>query len=226
MKNHQRILLFTAGAALGLVLARRNHAVPAIPHRRLWQKLLAKEKGEVPAAVFLGRVQERFQKLYMSRPIFEHPALKNHLENRILPGLASFQVWLEELGDPRKAIEQTGALLDETARLGYAPLRPITAKTWFFPVFRRVLRLIMAQNYPSQGWKMEWVVDDDQAISFEIHSCFYHQVLTAYGVPELTSAFCHSDDAAMQGILGLLFERRGTIGRGDPMCDFCYRRTT
>lgn len=60
-------------------------------------------------------------------------------------------------------------------------------------------------------------------MAFNLHSCFYHRVLSFYGVPELTTVFCDSDDVMMEAFdPAVRFERSTTIGRGGALCDFCY----
>ncbi len=219
---------FFGGVAVGGIAAwllSRNGRSPALlPARRIWQQTLAKEIGELPAAVIVGKAGARWRELLHDRPFFTQPALRWHLEQSILPGLALYQVMKEETGDEALAKARTGLLFDENGRQKFAYLKPLTKIPFFFPVFRVALKRLMAQNFPYPGWEIDWIRDDEKAIAFNIKSCIYLKVLTAYGAPELTPIFCHSDDAAMEGFTGMVFERKGTLGRGNEVCDFCYRK--
>jgi hypothetical protein len=55
-----------------------------------------------------------------------------------------------------------------------------------------------------------------------IYECFYLNMLTAYGVPELTSHFCRLDDLLFGEFQGISWERTKTLGRGDDCCDFRF----
>lgn len=228
MPGQSRIKSFVSGLAVGslaaALLAQKQNALPLLPARRIWQRTLAGETGELPAAMTIGKTQARYLILLADRPYFSHPALRQHLEKHILPGLALYQVLKEETGDATLAQARVGLLLDAEARQSYRSIQPLSKLPLFFPVFRLATRLMMAYNFPPAGWEIEWVRDDAQAIAFNIKSCIYLKVLTVYAAPELTPIFCHSDDAAMEGFDSLVFERTNTLGRGGEMCDFCYRK--
>ncbi len=213
-----------AGCLVALFLRRKEGHFNHLPARAVWQRALGREIGEVPAAMTIGKVQARYHNLLRDRPHFDHPALRWHLEGSILPGLALYLVLKEETGDEALAKARTGLLLDEEARQRYAAIRSISNLPLFFPLFRFGTKRMMAVEFPAAGWETEWVRDDPDAIAFNMKSCFYLKVLTAYGFPELVPVFCHTDEAGMEGMTGLVFERSTTLARGGAACDFCYRK--
>ncbi len=213
-----------AGSCIAFILKSKESHFDRLPGRDVWQHTLARQVGDVPAAFTLGKVQARYHALLRDRPHFAHPALNRHLEGSILPGLALYLALREETGDEALAKARTGLLLDEKARLKYAAIRPLLNQPFFFPTFRLATRLMMAFEFPSAGWETEWVRDDEEVIAFNMKSCFYLKVLSAYGAPELTPIFCHTDEAGMEGITSMVFERSTTLGLGGAACDFCYRR--
>ncbi len=219
---------FFGGAAVGSLIAllwkRKESHFDLLPARAVWQHTLGREVGEVPAAMTTGRVQARYHALLRDRPHFDHPALRQHLEKSILPGLALYLVLKEETGDDALAKARTSLLLDGAARQRYAAISSISNLPFFFPLFRFGTKRLLSAEYPSAGWETEWVRDDVEAIAFNMKSCFYLKVLTAYGVPELVPLFCHTDEAGMEGISSLVFERSTTLARGGAVCDFCYRK--
>jgi len=66
------------------------------------------------------------------------------------------------------------------------------------------------------------VEDSDRSIAYDIRECFYLNLLTAYGAPELTAHFCRGDDMQFGNIPGVAWERTKTLGRGDDRCNFRF----
>lgn len=92
-----------------------------------------------------------------------------------------------------------------------------------YPLVRRVIPRQM-RLFPSSGWQIEWVENSRRRVAFNIRRCFYLDVLTRYGAPELTPAFCDLDNIPGEMLKpNVVFERKSTLGRGAACCDFCYR---
>ena len=88
-------------------------------------------------------------------------------------------------------------------------------------LFRQITRWVMRSSFPPEGWETEWVDAGDQCVAFDIHRCFYLDVLTAYGAPELTPLYCKLDDLMYENMSpGIRWARTRTLGRGDDLCDF------
>lgn len=229
-RSEQQILLLgvTLGALGGLAL-RRRLAAPRRAHRLdLWQRLLAKCTGEVEAALLAARVQARYEELYARRPRFAHRALRMHLERYILPGLALYQVLREVHDDPQVALAEWDELVGapEGSEMRKA-LKLLSHLPWKFAIFRVAVRWRMQQDFPPDGWTLERVEDSDRRVAFNIHSCFFQKVLTAYGAPELTEHFCRLDDLAAEALpLAITWARTTTLGRRGPQCDFCWTHVT
>jgi len=76
-----------------------------------------------------------------------------------------------------------------------------------------------------QGWDIELVENSQCSFAFNVHRCFYLDVLTAYGAPELTALYCRLDDLLYATWSpSIRWERTKTLGRGDDCCDFRYSR--
>lgn len=71
--------------------------------------------------------------------------------------------------------------------------------------------------------------DDDERYVVQVERCYYHDVLSANGVPQLTPILCAFDSnwigAIDPGRRGFEFERPTTIGMGGPNCPFRFTRT-
>lgn len=224
--NERRTLLLgmTLSALSGLTLGQRL-AAPRRAHRlALWQRLLARRRGEVEAALLAARVQARYEELYARRPRFAQRALRMHLERYILPGLALYHVLREAHGDPHVALAEWDALLGtpENSEMRQA-LKLLSHLPKKFAIFRAAVRWRMQRDFPPEGWTLEWVEDSDRRVAFNIRTCFFQKVLTAYGVPELTEHFCRLDDLAAEALpSSIVWTRTTTLGRGGPQCDFCW----
>lgn len=219
---------FAAGLAAGMIVGRvlGRPSRRTMPHLQTFRRALATTRGEVAAAVLAARVQTRYDALFAERPRFVHPALRTHLTYQILPGLALYQILKEDatqrgaepataLAEASKAIER----MDVLAR--WLPLlQRVPFAFWFFRSITPLTLLL----FPPAGWDIEMVEDSAQRIAFNVRRCFYVDVLTAYGAPELTASFCRLDDVAYAALPpGIRWERSTTIGRGGAACDFCWR---
>jgi hypothetical protein len=145
-------------AALGgLILGRQLAAQRAQRAHRLdlWQRLLARRRGAVDAALLAARVQTRYEALSASRPRFDHRALRMHLERFILPGLALYQVLREEHPEPQTALDEWDELLGapEGSPTRDA-LRGLHHMPWAFAIFRAAVRWQMQFNFPPEGWEI------------------------------------------------------------------------
>jgi hypothetical protein len=80
-----------------------------------------------------------------------------------------------------------------------------------------------------QGFTFRRPADDDRRYLLDVHRCFYHDVLAANSVPELTPAMCAFDGNWIEAIdpdkHGFRFERVTTIGLGGTHCPFHFHRT-
>lgn len=216
-----------AGAGVALVAARRTAG--RMPHLAAWTPLLADRHGQAAADDLTARIQARYTALYPQRPalVDRHPALRDyHFAQAILPGVALYQVLSEDNRDRDAVLEEVAALF-EAEYLGlrrvlhaFAQLPPS------FNRFRWITRQVMRVAFPAAGWETEWIEDSPRRIAFNMRRCFYLDVLTHYGVPELTALYCRLDDLIYQALPPYVrFERGGTLGRGDAACDFAYVQT-
>ncbi|MBN1661787.1 MAG: L-2-amino-thiazoline-4-carboxylic acid hydrolase [Anaerolineae bacterium] len=196
-----------------------------MPYRDIWFRELAGLLGALPAHNLMERVEAQYAALYEARAHYGHPALRAHLEDNILPGLALYRA-LRQDGHHEQAALKTvermfaasmGPRRRQLARLGRLP--------FFFGLLRIVTRWIMAHSYPAAGWEVSWPREGHDVVAFDMHSCFYLTVLTEYGAPELAPVYCRLDDLLYDDLWpGVRWQRTGTLGRGDDCCDFRFYR--
>jgi hypothetical protein len=227
--SHKRVFLtgMMVGAVGGLLVGRKfTNRQSRMPFLDIGQRLLAETRGEIKAAFLAARVQARYEELYTHRPCFHHPALQQHLEKAILPGLALYQTLREEGVGQETALTEIDRIIKALVdHLGKRKLMQIIGRLPDpFSVLRVANRWAMKWIYPPEGWRFEWVEESEQRIAYDARECFYVNVLTAYGAPELTSHFCQVDNLLFDDFPGVSWERTKILSRGDDRCDFRFCR--
>jgi hypothetical protein len=191
-----------------------------------WRQVLIRWHGAEKAPQLTEAVRQRRTTLIAEATLPENKALASHLIENILPGLALYQVLLQEhAGDQQAVLAEVDEAFRAEAlhkyRLLLMPLKVLPAP---FQLFKLILPQVMKQ-YPAEGWDIAFVENSDDKVAFNITRCFYLNTLTAYGAPELTAVFCKGDDMMAECFPpGIRFVRPHTLGRGDALCDFQYCR--
>lgn len=225
--NNRRAVLFGLGLATGalasLAYARMRPAAQRLPRLEVWQRALAEREGEVKAAFLAAEVRARYDELYASRPHFAQRALRMHIETSILPGLALYQILRQKEGTEEAALVELDRLF--AAWVEQAPRRRPLKLMEHLPNAFAILRIgnrLALREFPPEGWTIEWLEDSSQCVAYDITQCFYLNVLTVYGAPELTAHFCRLDDLLYGELRGISWERTKTLGRGDDRCNFRF----
>lgn len=215
-----------AGAVGGLLVGRLAARPRQMPYLDAGQQVLAETRGPVRTALLAARVQARYDELYAHRLRFGQPALRRHYEESILPILAFYQTLREEGNDQEAALGEidriVAALLERSGRRQLVQILGRLPDP--FAVLRIANRWAMKEQYPREGWRFEWVEDSDECIAYDARECFYVNVLTACGAPELTAHLCAVDDLLYGDLPGIVWGRTKTLGRGDDRCDFRFYR--
>jgi hypothetical protein len=168
------------------------------------------------------KVIARYQELFEKHELPNHSALQRHLIEGILPGLAFYQI-LRESGETQ---ESALAMIDKTFEIlfsdNFAKMKRLGRLRFIYPFLRIYIKPAMRQ-YPPEGWKIDWLQNDKNAIRFNMKSCFYFDNFSKYGAPELTASFCRVDDLTYDDMsTHIKWQRLKTIGRGEAYCDFCF----
>jgi hypothetical protein len=199
--------------------------LPRTRYWKPWQRELASRDGDALAHQMMDDVKDRYAVLYQERKRYNHPALRKHLEENILPGLALYQVLLDKGYEQVDALETVEQLYQVVTRSGRRTFELLGRFPVYYQLLRATVRRFMERNFPPEGWQVEWVEVSGEQVAFNMHACFYVDVLGEYGVPELTPVFCGLDDYIYEGVSPhVRWARTGTIGRGDALCDFRYVR--
>jgi hypothetical protein len=168
------------------------------------------------------QVIARYQKLYEGHALPKNLYLQRHLIEVILPGLALYQVLREDGKSQESALVVVGQTFEILFSGNLAKLKKLGKPRFIYPLLRLYIGLAM-RKYPTEGWKIDWLQNDKNAIRFDMKSCFYHDTLSKYGAPELTASFCQVDDFIYGNMSPYLkWQRSKTIGRGETHCDFRF----
>lgn len=214
-----------AGAAGGVIAGRRSAEPPRMPHLEVWRRVMAGKWGEVMATVLAARVRERYEDLYVHRPRFSDRRLRWHLERNILPGLALYQVLGRHAEDKEPVLKEIEVLFAASFTRGRTFVQLLDRLPGAFGLLRLSARWQLARRFPRSGWDVRWVEDSADCVAFDIHRCFYYEVLSSYDAPLLTAAYCRMDDVVYSALPAeISWERSKTLGRGDDCCDFRFSR--
>lgn len=226
-KNKQWIAFLLIGvmAGAGVYWFRRRQAAKRLDIPA-WPRVLAKRHSFAQANRSMDATRRVYADLLADYPLPKNPALRWHFIRQILPGLALYRVLLSEhRGDKQAALAEIDELFrawtEERNRVILAPMRVLPVS---FGWFKWAAGLQM-KLFPAEGWDFQPVENSDTRLAFNITRCFYLNTLTALGAPELTAAFCKTDDVMAERFPpSVQFVRPHTLGRGDALCDFQYCR--
>ncbi len=171
----------------------------------------------------------RYEDLYQKHGQIENPTLRHHLVNGILPGLALYQLLRDEGKNQSEALNRIDQIFEGLFLKNRNSMQRVGRLPFIYPLLRFIIKPAMRQ-YPDEGWAKDWIQNDQEAIRFNMKSCFYFNTLTRLGAPEITASFCRVDDFIYSEMSPRVdWQRTLTIARGNEYCDFCFanaRRVT
>lgn len=93
------------------------------------------------------------------------------------------------------------------------------------PIYMRVAGFITSKMFSEKaGFQRKWHCNTNLEKRYDLLTCPYVEVFQELGCPEVCPAVCIQDDVSFGNMKnGVIFERKGTLGRGDECCDFCFR---
>lgn len=196
-----------------------------LPHATLFERALAADLGGAKAAEIVQAAATRYIELYAERTRHGNRALRRHLEESLLPGIALYQALLADPDTQHEALPLFEAVLEAWGLSRRKSLEFVGRLPIFYWLMRATVKMMTERDYPPEGWDIEWLEVSRDEIRFDISRCFYMDVLAEYGAPELARAYCRVDDLIYDGISPYAsWERTRTLGRGDDCCDFRFVR--
>lgn len=96
-----------------------------------------------------------------------------------------------------------------------------------FEAFKKYFMALLAVDKEAGIHDFEVVEDFDAAFQVNVTYCAYCQIPKQLGIVEACQPNCYADDVFFPGFcekMGMRFLRKGTLARGDDVCDFRFER--
>ena len=184
-------------------------------------KIVSEDVGKVKAAQIAQSAQKRYEALRAENSS-DSKELRSHSYKRIYPGIAVYEAMRAEDISQEKAVWYIREYFQRLAAKR-VPFFQRAIKT--FGLARKFPYLFVAgvkkSCQPNAGFVYELPESHDNEARINIVRCPYFEICKRYGCPEITSAYCDSDDAGYGNLHpNLIWGRTKTIGHGGDCCDF------
>ena len=184
-------------------------------------RIVSEDVGKAKAAQIARSAQKRYEALRAENSS-DSKELRSHSYKRIYPGIAVYEAMRAEDISQEKAVWYIREYFQRLATKR-VPFFQRVIKT--FGLARKFPHLFMAgvkkSCQPNAGFVYELPESHDNEARLNIVRCPYFEICKRYGCPEITSAYCDSDDAGYGNLHpNLIWGRTKTIGHGGDCCDF------
>lgn len=184
-------------------------------------KIVSEDVGKIKAAQIARSAQKRYEALRAENSS-DSKELRSHSYKRIYPGIAVYEAMRAEDISQEKAVWYIREYFQRLAAKR-VPFFQRAIKT--FGLARKFPHLFVAgvkkSCQPNAGFVYELPESHDNEARINIVRCPYFEICKRYGCPEITSAYCDSDDAGYGNLHpNLIWGRTKTIGHGGDYCDF------
>ena len=183
--------------------------------------IAAEDIGKEKADRIAGVAQKRYEELCEENSS-DSKALRSHSYTRIYPGIAVYEALRGEGTESEKAVWYIREYFQRFA----AKLEPHIQRSLKIPgLARRIPKIFFKMTQKAfgtdVGFEYEFPESQGNEIRANMVRCPYFEICRRYGCPEITVAFCDSDDATYGNMHPKLKWRRSkTLGRGADCCDF------
>lgn len=152
-------------------------------------------------------------------------ALRRHYERTLLPTIAYYEALRANGFGQEEALGYVREETEKRALLNAENNRKLARMPFSYTMYRAGVKKHMQNNFPAEGFGVEWVRIDRSEIHFDMTRCLYRDETEKRGCPELCAVFCESDVIAFGGLAPKIkFERTGTLGEGAARCDFHFKK--
>ena len=181
-------------------------------------KTVSEKYGQETADKLFDKASELYEK-NCARYSSERGVRKGHVMGAV--AIASIYKPLSELSGSEVAVEYIAESMKPASVVKHNKIEKFPA-----PVFMRIAGVITSRIFSEKaGFKRKWHINTNLEKRYDLLTCPYVQVFNDLGCPEVCPAVCIQDDISFRNLKnGVVFERKGTLGRGDACCDFCFRR--
>jgi hypothetical protein len=195
--------------------------VGMVQNRLLRKTRLADAMRKITTQELQENAEKAYEKLLLENDL-RNSMLAKHLKQSILPAIAVYDTLLLASWPKEDAFGLIRRSVLDAAKPMAKVFHAAGRLPFFFPLLRKMCPASVRSQFGEPGWRMEWKRNDKTVIEWDCHSCFYADILNRYGMPELISIFCESDDVVYGNIPGVTWGRTKTIGSGAELCDFRF----
>lgn len=190
------------------------------PHFRPLGEKLIERFGHTKGQQLLACIHRDLEQL-LSEHRDDAADLRSESHGYILPSIAIYKVLKAQLG-------QSGALSlfrEIYFVAAYQAAESIGKKAEDVAYRQEFLQMMIANKDGKRaGFEYRTVENTSSAVEFHVLQCPYAAYCNLFECPELTPVFCECDDVFYGNIHPKIqWERTKTIGRGQSLCNFCFR---
>lgn len=175
-----------------------------------------------------ARIEEKARSLYLEFCKQEEGKPKEitmHTVRQIYPCIAFYKAVIAETGQQEAAYKIIDGYFQKKAAATAEKMRKILKLPFVYNFIPKIMTAVIRKIFGRRsGFEMTEHKTDGKVCHIDMLRCPYYSACSACGCPELTAAFCNSDDTAYGNMHPKLsWERTKTLGRGDDCCDFILR---
>lgn len=179
------------------------------------------EFGNEKGNIIYEHSTNRFKELLRENDYVENHTIRKHIATHLFP-LIAYYLTLQEFNFSKK--ESYKLSYKEIEKLGTIKKKrnkTLVKIPFIYYMIKFIAKRYIHNKWPTEGWKIEWLKQDNEEIHFKFHDCVYFNLTEKYGCPELCKLFCIEDTISFSGYSPkIIFERKKTIGQGNKYCDF------
>lgn len=178
---------------------------------------IAAEFGDECAGELFDHASELYSR-YSTRYKNEKGIRRGHILGAVT--ISSLYIPLAKLTGKEKAIDLITESMKPDSIAKHNKIGRLPA-----PVFMRAAGFITGRIFSEKaGFKRNWHCNTNREKRYDLLTCPYVKTFNELGCPEVCPSVCIQDDISFGNLKnGVVFERKGTLGRGDSCCDFCFR---
>jgi len=197
----------------------------SISFLKTWRNELAKEVGPEHAAALIKTTQEQYDSLVSQIEPPQNKALRRHLHDVILPGLALYRALINAGHCRQEALDTELRLFQAILKRRRKMMKAMSRLPFAFSLFKGVTMRSMKNMFPPEGWDVTWPDEGPDCLAFDMSRCYYLMITEKFNARELMPVFCDCGDFMFEALAPkLIWQRTSTLGRGGQVCDFRFYR--
>lgn len=148
-----------------------------------------------------------------------------HTVKKIYPCIAFYKAVIEITNQREQAYFLIEKYFAEQCEIYAKKLQKLCHIPFVYMLVPKIMATVIHRNFGvKSGFEMIDYKTKYNTCHIDMTKCPYFSACSTNGCPELTTAFCNSDDIAYGNMHPKLsWERKKTLGRGDNCCDFILR---